>query len=180
VVEGAPITLWELDVEVRLRSLEQRGVVPTEPVSQTDREQALDQLINQRLAAGAADRFKVQPPAEFEVDAELASLRETALRPVEEQLEAVGIPMERLRHRIRTKLRIRRLIEGRLRELIRISDEDVEEYIREHPSEASDATSMVREYLTRVRLQERSRRFFIELRERATIEILDPQYRNVR
>lgn len=180
VVEGAPITLWDLDVETRLRSLEQRGVVPLEEVGHNDRLQALDHLINQMLAIGAADRFKVPLPSEYEVNQEIDSLRETAARPLDAQLEAAGVPLERLRDRIRTKLRIRRLIDERLRELVRVSDEDVREYIREHPGAATDAAGAVREYLTRLRLQERSIRFFKDLRERATIEILDARFRPVR
>lgn len=176
VVEGAPITLWDLDVEARLRGLEQRGRIPADAPTTTDRVQALDQLVNRMLALRAADRFKVPTPGANEVEAELADLRTSAIGSLEDQLAAAGIPESRLRYRIQTKLRIRSLIQERLRDLVRVSDQDVADYLEEHPSAETGATDLVREYLTTLRLQERSRAFFNDLRERATVEILDTRF----
>lgn len=180
VVEGAPITLWDLDVETSLRGLEQRGLVPVEPPSTAERTQSLEQLVNRQLALRAADRFKVPNPNSGEIEAELAELREGAVQPLEQQLAAAGISEARLRYRLQTKLRIRALIQERLRELVRVSDQDVADYLKEHPSSSTDSTEVVREYLTTLGLQDRSRRFFQELRERATIEVLDSRFRVVR
>lgn len=180
VVEGAPITLWDLDVETRLRGLEQRGLVPLDRPSTAERTQSLEQLVNRMLALRAADRFKVPNPNAGEIEAEIAELREGAVQPLEEQLAAAGISEARLRYRLQTKLRIRALIQERLRELVRVSDQDVAEYLKEHPSAGTDSTAVVREYLTTLGLQDRSRRFFQELRERATIEVLDSRFRVAR
>lgn len=177
VVEGAPITLWDVEVETRLRSLEQRGAIPAGTPAEGDLKQSLDQLINRTLALHAADRFRVSFPTEGEVEQELRSLQSLAALPVDRQLAAAGIPESRLRLRIRAKLRIRRLIQERIREMVRVSDEDVRRYMQEHPSEATDAASLVREYLTQLRLEERSRRFFRELRERSAVDVLDPRFR---
>lgn len=180
VVEGAPITLWDLDVETRLRGLEQRGLVPLDRPSTAERMQSLEQLVNRMLALRAADRFKVPNPNAGEIEAELTELREGAVQPLEQQLAAAGISEARLRYRLQTKLRIRALIQERLRELVRVSDQDVAEYLKEHPSAGTDSTAVVREYLTTLGLQDRSRRFFQELRERATIEVLDSRFRVAR
>lgn len=176
VVEGAPITLWDLDVETRLRGLEQRGLVPLDTPSNAERAQSLEQLVNRMLALRAADRFKVPNPNGGEIEAEIADLRQGAVEPLEQQLAAAGIPEARLRYRLQTKLRIRALIQERLRELVKVSDQDVADYLKEHPSAGTDSTAVVREYLTTLGLQDRTRRFFMELRERAAIEILDRRF----
>lgn len=177
VVEGAPITLWDVEVETRLRSLEQRGAIPAGAPAEADLKRSLDQLINTTLALHAADRFRVSFPTEGEVEQELRSLQSLAALPVDRQLAAAGIPESRLRLRVRAKLRIRRLIQERIREMVRVSDEDVRRYMQEHPGAATDAAALVREYLTQLRLEERSRRFFRELRERSAVDVLDPRFR---
>ena len=139
--------------------------------------QSLDQLINQTLALHAADRFRVGFPSDGDIEQELRALQALAVEPLDQQLAAAGITESRLRLRVRAKLRIRRLIQERIREMVRVSDEDVKNYLAEHPSAETDATSLVREYLTTVRLQDRSRRFLQDLRERSAVDILDPRFR---
>lgn len=176
VIEGAPITLWDLDVEARLRGLEQRGVIPDGGISDNERILSLTQLINRQLALRAADRFRVPQPNEGDVEDEVRNLLRGAVVPVRDQLVRAGISDARMRDRIRTKLRIRDLINDRLRDLIRISDEEVAKYLRQHPNAETSSTAVVREYLTTLRLQERSRTFFYDLRERASVVILDRRF----
>ncbi len=180
VVEGTPVTLWDIEVESRLRALEQRGFIPESDPSDADLATSLDQLINRMLVMRAADRFRVPPAGENEIEVELEGLRQRALRPLDTQLARVGISEERLKYRVRAKIRIRRLIEDRLRDLVRVDDEDVARYIREHPSPETADTALVREYLTTIRLQDRTRDFLKDLRETATILILDRRFQNVR
>ena len=176
VVEGAPITLWDLDVEARLRGLEQRGVIPEGGISDNERTMSLTQLINRQLVLRAADRFRVPQPNEGDVEDEVRNLHRGAVVPVRDQLVRAGISDARLRDRIRTKLRIRDLINERLRDLIRITDEEVAKYLRQYPNSETNSTEVVRQYLTTLRLQERSRTFFSDLRDRASIVILDRRF----
>jgi hypothetical protein len=186
VVEGAPITLWDVEVEARLASLEQRGAIPAETPASAELKQSLAQLVNQTLALHAADRFRVSFPTEGEVEQELRAVQALAPVPVDRQLAAAGIPESRLRLRLRAKLRIRRLIQERIREMVRVSDADVRAYVATHPEEVrqftaeqpdADIAAKVREYLTAKGTEERSLRFFRELRERSGVDVLDARFR---
>lgn len=176
VVEGAPITLWDIDVEVRLRALEQRGVMTDGEITDSERRQSLQNLINQQLALRAADRYNVSPPGEREVEDDLLDLRSRALVNVDDQLRRAGIPAGRLEFRVRAKLRIRRLIRERLKELVRVGDDEVLRYQREHQQAATSPSDIVREYLATLKLNERSRSFFKDLRDRASVILLDPRF----
>jgi hypothetical protein len=176
VVEGVPITMWDMQVEARLRALEQRGTVLTSAIPDNELLISLEQLINQMLAVQAAERFHVPWPDEHEVEAELEDLRERAGEEVEAQLAAAAIPQDRLRYRYRVKLRIQALITRRLRDLVHVSDQDVNRYLEQYPTAGTDQTELVREYLITVRLQDRSRIFFQTLRDQATVHVLDERF----
>ena len=177
VVEGTPITLWDLDVETRLRGLEQRGLAPEGDLADTERVRSLEFLINQMLALRAADRYNVPQPGEGFIDDEMRDLRLRAVLPLGEQLARAGIPESRLRDRARAKLRISRLVDQRLKQLVRVSDEEVGAYLKQHGTTETASTETVRQYLAVQTLQERSRLFFTDLRARATVDILDPRFK---
>ncbi len=176
VVDGAPITRWDLDTEARLRALEQRGVIPLGALPREELGASLDQLINQLLAVQAAERFHVPWPSESAVASEIELMERGMPQPVTQQLARAEIPLQRLVERLRIKGRIRALIDQRLRSLVQISPGDVRAYLAEYPAADTGAAEMVEEYLAAIELQKRSRAFFLGLRERARVHILDPAF----
>lgn len=180
VVEGTPITLWEVEVEARLRGLEQRGLIPEGRIENDQLAESLEQLINRMLVLQAAERFQVPSAAEEEVAEQLAVLRERAVYPLDEQLDDAGIDESKVVSRIQARLRLQALIQRRLRDLVYVSDDEVQEYLEENPAPMENAEELIREYLATIRLQERIDAFFEGLRERAQVRILASELAPVR
>lgn len=197
VVEGAPITLWEIRVEARLRAYERRGEPPAEDPGLHEQIEALEKLITRKLTVQAAERFRIPHPAPSAVD---KAFDELAARQGEELgmaigvtdgtrfrawLRAQGISESVVRDRIRAQMMIDDLIFQRLRDLVQVSENDVRAYMEEHREEvrryqAANPTApterLVREYLVTRRLRERTQSFLQGLQERAKIAILDRRF----
>jgi hypothetical protein len=172
-----PITLTRLREEARI-ALVSRGATEAAfgPLDGPALTASLEWLIDQTLVAEEADRLLVAEIGREEAERELRRFRARFATPAEYEafLQANDLAEEELIVTLARTLRVQRFVEGRVGQSVKVSDAEVDDYLRRRgvatdPSAARDA---VRAHLGERRLAEEVRKMVAELRARSTVRIL--------
>lgn len=119
IVNGDPITNWDIDQRGRLNQLS--GQKPT-------REAVLDELINEKLKLQLLKRFAI-PEVDKDVDSAYRNMARRARQTPKDftsQLEKQGVMLETLRSRIRAEIIWSQIIRGRYQSSFQFSDKEVQ------------------------------------------------------
>ena len=172
-----PITLTRLREEARV-ALVARGATEA-AFGRLDGKAlaaALEWLIDQTLVAEESDRLMVAEVGRDEGLQEVRRFRARFASPEEYARFLAGNDAgeEELIVTLARTLRVQRFVEGRVGQAVRVSDAEIDEYLRARgvgtdPSAARDA---VRAHLGEQRLAAEVRKIVGELRARATVRIL--------
>ncbi len=174
-----PITLTRLREEARV-ALVARGATEAAfaPLDAKALSASLEWLIDQTLVAEEADRLLVAEVGRDEALAELQRFRARFASPEEfaRVLSINDVVEEELLVALGRSLRVQRFVEGRVGLSVRVSEAEIDEYLRARgvgtdPSAARDA---VRAHLGAQRLAAEVKKIVGDLRARATVRILFP------
>jgi hypothetical protein len=96
---------------------------------------AVDQLIRRQLVLAEVARFAPPEPDPSLVDREVATMKTRAGARLPQVMQATGIDETRIRDLARDTLRIQAYLNQRFGTTVQVSDEEVRQYYRAHPSE---------------------------------------------
>jgi len=179
---GAPpriITLTKLVEEARI-ALVARGATEaaTQPLDPEALRVALDWLLDQMLVSDEAARLKVDEVDRAEVQAELRrfQLRFASDAHYRRFLDATELPEEDLALALARGIRVQRYVESRVGRAARVSDEEVDRWLRARGAEPAPgpAREAARAQLAEERARAQVKDLLAELRARADVRILDP------
>jgi len=125
VVNGAPITEFDISSRARLLALSNRGRAPA-------RTQVVDDLIDERLKLQEARRLRITI-TEAEIDGAFRQIAERArMQPPQlaTALQRSGVPVRTLRDRLRGDMAWQRVVQARAQQRINIRDQDVIDAMR--------------------------------------------------
>ena len=158
VVNDEPITT--LDVRDRMRLIIfSAGVQPTEEALVRIQDQALRGLVDETLQLQQAREYEVEVTEE-EVDAAIADIAErngSTPEEIEQQLTSNGVSIETLRQQIRAETAWQILVNGRYRNRVRISDQQVQMTLERMAQNASEPQYRLGEILVEITGQNEDR-----------------------
>jgi hypothetical protein len=179
---GAPprvITLTKLIEEARV-ALVARGATEaaTRPLDPEALRAALDWLLDQMLVADEAARLKLDDVDGKEIEAELRRFQERFASDAlyRRFLEATELPEEELALALARGLRVQRYVESRVGRTARVSDGEVDRWLRARGAEPAPgpAREAARAQLSEERAEAQVKDLLAELRGRADVRVLDP------
>ena len=133
VVDDTVITTFDVRQRMRMALLSAGGRVPPEALPQL-RDQALRELIQEKLKLKETEKFEMEfSDAEFKEEFQYMAAQSN-MNPgdLEAVLSSQGISMNVLREQIKSGTLWPRLVQGRFRDRVRISDDEVSRYARSH------------------------------------------------
>ena len=136
----------------------------------------VNQRINHVLLLDEAKRFVSEPPSSGQIAQALQKVQSKFSSPAIflEHLSQMGMRLETLQASIADRLWIEALIRDRIRFFIFVSDEEIKQYIRDHPDlegEMEQRTLSIRTFLEKEKEQAKLKEYIEQLRLRATIEM---------
>jgi hypothetical protein len=173
VVDGHLVTLSDVRIAVELRLVTADGTTdPTEAV--------LSQIIDRRLVLEEVDRYAPPEPDAAAVASRVAMVEQQAASPsgLAALLTSLGVDLEWLQQWVRDDLRIQAYIQQRFAGSMEATDEEIENYFREHAGEftrgGQPITTAEAQQLARERVMTSRRRALTDewlngLRKRAEI-----------
>ena len=174
VVDGHLITLSDVRTAVELRLV-------TSDISASDPTDAvLSQLIDRRLVLEEVDRYAPPEPDAAAVASRVAAVERRSGPPngIAARLESLGVDAEWLQQWMRDDLRIQSYIEQRFAGAMEATEEEVENYFREHadafmrggqPIPAAEAQQLARARIAAARRRALTDEWLNGLRRRAEI-----------
>lgn len=138
VVNDAVITTYDVRQRMRLMLLSAQGQIPMEALPQLQ-QQALRDLIEEKLKLQELAKFEVDV-TEQELNRELSMIAAESnltVSQLEESLQAQGISINSLKAQIKTTLLWPELVQGRYRDRVRVSDDEVEQTLQRMREDAS-------------------------------------------
>ena len=166
MVNGAPITLTDVNSAVGLG------------LAQGDLAAARLQLIDRQLMLSEVARFAPPEPEAAAVDKEVAALKAHAGAGLAALIVSTGLDERRIRDLARDTLRIRAYVDQRFGTSIQLTDDEVERFYRENPSEFTrdgilipfeDAAPVARQRVVAARRDAAIAQWVRDLRARAAI-----------
>jgi peptidyl-prolyl cis-trans isomerase C len=136
-VNDAVITVSDVDRATNILLAQHRNQIPPDRVAEARtalREQAVENLINQSLLLGEAEKQGIQPEQKV-LDARYAEVSGRFSSPEEFQsaMTSMGLSKEAFRDQIKQDLKIESLLDGQLKEVKKVTEEDVSVFYRDHP-----------------------------------------------
>jgi hypothetical protein len=110
------------------------GVISVPAGAQQDAA-AIEQLIRRQLVLAEVARFAPREPDPALVEREMAAMKARAGARLPDVMQATGIDEARIRDMARETLRIQAYLNQRFGVTVQVSDEEVMQYYRSHPSE---------------------------------------------
>lgn len=145
VVNSEPITNQQVSAEVtRLsRQLAAQGKPVTEP--RVLARQVLDQLINERaqLQLAREQGIKIDEPLIDQAELQIASQNRMSVEQLRAQIVRDGMDPNRFRDQLKDQLTLTRLREREVEPRVRVSDAEVDQYIKEQEALSSDPSQQV-------------------------------------
>ncbi len=138
VVNDSVVTTFDVRQRMRLMMISAGGRLPEDALAQLQG-QALRDLIEERLKLQETTKFDV-PVSDQEIDEELTMIAaQSKMRPEDLQLvlESQGISINSLKQQLQTTISWPQLVQGRFRERIRVSDDEVEDTLERMREDAS-------------------------------------------
>jgi peptidyl-prolyl cis-trans isomerase C len=131
------VTVADVDRATNILLAQYRDQIPPDQVAQARnglRKQAVENLINQKLLLGEAERRGIRPEQQ-EVDARFVEVSGRFSSPEEfrDALHSTGLSKEGLQEEIRQDLKIEALLDKDLKDVKMASGEDVSAFYRDHP-----------------------------------------------
>lgn len=127
VVNDEPITTFDVRNRMRL-FLYTSGIQPTQEILEQLQQQAIDSLVDETLQLQTAAEFELQI-SEEEVDAavqDLAARNGVTLQDITEDMQANNVDISTLRRQLRAEISWQYLVSGRYRNLIRVSNDQID------------------------------------------------------
>lgn len=177
---GAPariVTLTKLGEEARI-ALVSRGAMgaATGPLDGAALRAALEWLLDQMLLSDEAERLRIDEVRGEAVEAELGRFRARFRSPEEYLgfLASSDLAEEELLATLARMVRVQRYLESRVGGAARVTEDDIDRFLREREVAAGSAAARdaVRARLVEERSGSQVRELLAELRERAEIRIL--------
>ena len=184
VVNGHLITWSDLDEQMRFEALENQR--PLRELTAEERRAAFDHLVQNWIL-----RDQMQgmfPAADEDVEAHLAELREAWHMEKDPArwsslVQSYGLSGEELHKQAANQLEILRFLEFRVRPLVRVSRQEVEEYYRttltpqlaargETPEPVQKLTPKIRELLVQQKMNQELDKWLATLRSQAQVRLL--------
>ncbi|MEO1309748.1 MAG: peptidylprolyl isomerase [Pseudomonadota bacterium] len=136
-VNDRMISTTDLRERLRLLAISQGGQIPPELLPRLQL-QALNDLIDERVKLQEAEKFGLEID-EDSIDREFAQIAaQSGVQPqdLEQALLADGISPEALRGQLRADIAWRRLISGRFRDRVRVTDDEVDQILNRMRAES--------------------------------------------
>ncbi len=180
---GAPLEVHAIlrsDVYLQARITGARRVGAAALVGTPDAKelsQALDLLIDELVIEDEADRLQVFPVTRKEVEAAEHALRASVGPKVYDDFMTHDVSQEDVQKILERGLRVRRYLDGRLRQASRVSPAEAKAWFDAHPAEFSghtfdDVADLLESRLSEERFESKATEFTIEARRRTQIRIL--------
>jgi len=136
-VNDEVISVSDVDRATSILLAQYRDQIPPDRLAEARtalRKQAVENLINQSLLLGEAEKQGIQPEQQA-VDARYAEVSGRFSSPEEFQsaMASMGLSKEAFRDEIKQDLKIESLLEGQLKEVKKVTEEDVSAFYRDHP-----------------------------------------------
>ena len=146
-VNDEVITVSDVDRATDILLAQYRNQIPPDRVAEartTLRKQATENLINQSLLLGEAEKQGIQPEQQA-VDARYAEVSGRFSSPEEFQsaMASMGLSKDAFEDEIKQDLKIESLLDGQMKEVKKVTEEDVSAFYRDHP-ESFQASEQVR------------------------------------
>jgi peptidyl-prolyl cis-trans isomerase SurA len=140
VVNSEPITNREVQTRFERLWREQQDRGGERPSTQALARQALDMLINEKaqLLQAQDQGIKIDDDQIEQAEANLAAGNQLTPAQFRQRLAQEGLTPETLRQQLRTQMTLSRLREREVDARIRISDAEIDQYLREQSAAASD------------------------------------------
>jgi hypothetical protein len=184
LVNGHLVTWSDLDEEMRFEALENRR--PLKDLTAQDRQEAFDQLVQNWIL-----RDQMQgmfPASEKDVDARIAAIRaawqmENDPARWDSTLQEYGITREELHKLAANQLEILRFLEFRVRPLVRVTRQEVDDYYDhtlapqveaqgQTPEPESELRLKIRQLLTEQKMNQEMEKWLDTLRSQAQVKVL--------
>lgn len=173
IVNGHLITLSDVSRVVEL------GLANTGRITDAT-DVVLSQLIDRRLVLDEVERYAPPEPAQAAIAERMIAIQQQLSGPpgLEERLAALGVDQSWLEQWVRDDLRIHAYIEQRCSGAMEATDDEIENYLREHtgdfvrngqPLPAGEAQAIARERVMAARRQALTIDWLEGLRKRAEI-----------
>ena len=146
VVNDSVITTFDVRQRMRLMLIAAGGRIPNEALPQLQ-QQAVRDLIEERLQLQEARKFELEvPEAEIQNEVGVMAAQSNMTPPqLEESLAAAGISMTALKNQIEAGIAWPQLVQGRYRDRVRISEDEVEDTLLRMREDASKEQYLVSE-----------------------------------
>jgi peptidyl-prolyl cis-trans isomerase SurA len=143
VVNSEPITNNE--VRLRMSRIEQQLAQQGQPVPPRDEfaRQVLNRLISEKaqLQLAREDGIKIEDTQVDQAEQNVARQNQIDVAELRRRLAADGMPLSQFREELRNQLLLTRLRERELESKVKVSDLDVDEYIRQQQQSGPDLAS---------------------------------------
>jgi peptidyl-prolyl cis-trans isomerase SurA len=188
VVNGHLVTWSDLDEQMRFEALENGR--PLKELTDADRRAAFDRLVQDWILR---DQMQGTVPAtDADVDARIASLRAALHMDAGSEggdakwvatLNSYGLSMDELRALAANQLEILRFLEFRVRPLVRVSRQEVEEYYTQTlapqvraqgqtPEPEEQVSAKIRELLEEQKMNQEMRKWLDTMRSQSRVQVL--------
>jgi hypothetical protein len=147
-------------------------------------DRVLNELIEQWVVNNEATATQFPPPAESEVDREVARIQGRFPSPqtYNERLAALGLTLDAVKRIVTREIYLARYLDYKFRPAVQVSDDDIAKYYKEQLVPALTAksqaappldqvTEQIRELLVQQGVSERAASWFDETKSRLKIEI---------
>lgn len=136
-VNDEVITVSDVDRATDILLAQYRNQIPPDRVAEartTLRKQAVENLINQKLLLGESEKQGIQPEQKA-VDARYAEVSGRFSSPEEFQsaMASMGLSKDTFEDEIKQDLKIESLLDGQMKEVKKVTEEDVSGFYRDHP-----------------------------------------------
>ncbi|MDR3764587.1 MAG: hypothetical protein P4M01_10865 [Acidobacteriota bacterium] len=184
VVNRQPVTWSDLDERMRFEALQNRR--PLSSLTGADRHSAFEHLVQARLLSEQTQAFT--PVRSEETAAQLAELRVSWQMEKDDAgwnavLASYGLSEDRLRDLMTSQLQVLQFVEFRVRPMVRVSRDEVEEYYTQRllpqliaqgakPEPLETVNGQIRRLLTEKKLNDETDKFLTSLRAQTPVEIL--------
>jgi peptidyl-prolyl cis-trans isomerase C len=136
-VNDKTISAADVDRATEILLAQYGSQIPPESFAQARtvlRKQALENLINQRILLSQAERKGIRPePKRVEDRFTETSARFSSPAEFQGALDSMGLSQETFKEEIREDLMIEALLDAELKDVKKVSSEDVNSFYREHP-----------------------------------------------
>ncbi len=146
VVNDTVVTTYDVRQRMRLMLMSAGGQIPREALPQLQA-QALRDLVEEKLKLQETARYDLEVTDE-EIEQELTMIAAQSnlnLGQLVEALEATGVSVNTLRSQIRTQIGWPQLVQGRYRDRIRVSDDEIEQTLDRMREDVSSEQFLVSE-----------------------------------